>query len=461
MEKKEKKEKKAKKAVSDAVAGKKRKRSEVEAEEQAPPAATVDEEIPLPDDEAPLSHKQLRKVKRKSLKGETSDVPADGEPAKPSAGNSPEKPARQNSVWVGNLAFKTLEPDIKQFFDSCGTITRVHMPRKTSGGPGEGMRGQNMGFAYVDFDTAEARDKAIKLSESPLHGRKLLIKDGNDYRGRPTATQKAAEAAGDEEGAAPKSALTKTAQKILKAQKHPPGPTLFMGNLGFETTMESIKEMLEGHHKTAHAAKKVVVDKDEDTKEGDDKDLPDLGLRKIRLGTFEDTGVCKGWAFLDFHTTPQAQAVLINARNHHLNGRKLVVEFGSADAVRRGGHSSAFTKTPGEGEERKGKKFGGGKSAGYHKKDKKLRDGEEGAAGAEAADIPSAFPDAAGDGERPAKRQKPGWERPQADAPWAGKERPARPPRRLKPGAALALAVQSTAKTGAIVASEGKKITFS
>jgi len=33
-------------------------------------------------------------------------------------------------------------------------------------------------FAYVDFETPEAKKVAITLSEQPLLGRKLLIKDG-------------------------------------------------------------------------------------------------------------------------------------------------------------------------------------------------------------------------------------------------------------------------------------------
>lgn len=33
-------------------------------------------------------------------------------------------------------------------------------------------------FAYVDFSTPEAKASAITLSEQPLIGRKLLIKDG-------------------------------------------------------------------------------------------------------------------------------------------------------------------------------------------------------------------------------------------------------------------------------------------
>jgi hypothetical protein len=37
-------------------------------------------------------------------------------------------------------------------------------------------------FAYVDFGTTEAKQAAIALSEQPLLGRKLLIKDGMQLR---------------------------------------------------------------------------------------------------------------------------------------------------------------------------------------------------------------------------------------------------------------------------------------
>lgn len=39
---------------------------------------------------------------------------------------------RQNSVWVGNLAFKTSPDALRKFFDGVGEITRVHMPMKLS-----------------------------------------------------------------------------------------------------------------------------------------------------------------------------------------------------------------------------------------------------------------------------------------------------------------------------------------
>lgn len=143
-------------------------------------------------------------------------------------------------------------------------------------------------FAYVDFATPEGKKVAIEQSERPLIGRKVLIKDGDDFAGRPQAATEATE-----EGK-PKS-LSKSAQKILSVQKQPPAPTLFMGNLPFETTVEQITELLEAHRKKDKEQEKP---KDmEATDEADDKkETEKKWILKIRMGTFEDTGLCKGFA---------------------------------------------------------------------------------------------------------------------------------------------------------------------
>ncbi len=52
------------------------------------------------------------------------------------------------------------------------------------------------------------------------------------------------------------------------------------------------------------------------------------------------------FAFVDFISVEHATAVLINPRNHKLNGRQLVVEYASPDAVRRGGHREKGAGTP-------------------------------------------------------------------------------------------------------------------
>ena len=75
------------------------------------------------------------------------------------------------------------------------------------------------------------------------------LNSGSDLAGRPAATATAATTGEGEESDRPSipKGLSKTAQKILKAQKQPPAPTLFVGNLGFEATEDSLREMLLSH----------------------------------------------------------------------------------------------------------------------------------------------------------------------------------------------------------------------
>lgn len=107
---------------------------------------------------------------------------------------------------------------------------------------------------------------------------------GDDYTGRPATVG----ADGDiiKNAAVGSKTHSKTAQKILCAQKQPPAPTLFIGNLGFETTEDAIRELFE-----AHREKKSKKDDNAETEKS-----KDIWIRKIRMGTFEDSGLCKGYA---------------------------------------------------------------------------------------------------------------------------------------------------------------------
>ena len=235
---------------------------------------------------------------------------------------------------------------------------------------------------------------AVKLSETPLDGRRLLIKSGSDFGGRPAINADAAvlatAALNPKDGDATENAelsavttggktgLTKTAAKLLRAQKNSPVATLFVGNLSFEATEESLREMLEdaaqarfvkysnersskGRSKKDKKAKgnpakdqegdeemSEAESSSESESEKEDDEEPSAtseqkrargaGIRQIRVGTFEDAPTkCKGWAFIDFHTTAHATATLIDyPRCYRLLGRTLILQYASPDAVRRG-----------------------------------------------------------------------------------------------------------------------------
>ncbi|KIK29179.1 hypothetical protein PISMIDRAFT_27153 [Pisolithus microcarpus 441] len=298
------------------------------------------------DDAHVLSHAERRRQKKRELKAaKTIEAPhkkrkvddSSATRTKAAATGEP-KLKRENSVWVGNLSYKTTRDGLKRFFDGIGEITRIHMPKKP-------VTGENLGFAYVDFATSDAKVTAITLSEGHLDGRKLLIKDGNDFTGRPAKNPDGNDTHGT------KSAQTghsKTAQKILLNQKQPPAPSLFLGNLGFDVTEDSIRELFESHPSSKHGASAKEKSKDEDT-DGVECEGNETGIRKIRMGTFEDSGKCKGFAFVDFTSIEQATNALTNPRNHRLKGRDLVVEYASPDAVRRGGGGPKLSKPERQG----------------------------------------------------------------------------------------------------------------
>jgi hypothetical protein len=77
--------------------------------------------------------------------------------------------------------------------------------------------------------------------------------------------------------------LTKSARKILSQQKNPASQTLFLGNLSFETTEDEIAALFGRTH--------PKLKKDSHKTENENDAGP---LVKVRMGTFEDSGKCKG-----------------------------------------------------------------------------------------------------------------------------------------------------------------------
>ncbi len=134
------------------------------------------------------------------------------------------------------------------------------------------------------------------------------------------------------------------------------------------------------------------------------------------------------WAFVDFTNTEHATSALTNPRNHHLNGRKLVVEYASPEAVRRGGGGPPREKKPREG----------GQVA---KRERPARHDQADAEDGNEAEQP----------ERPAKKR-----RVVGEDQAKGREK-GRRVARSKPGAALAMAKR---EDPSIVPSQGTKIVF-
>ena len=148
------------------------------------------------------------------------------------------------------------------------------------------------------------------------------------------------------------------------------------------------------------------------------------------------------WAFVDFTSTQHATASLINPRNHSLDGRKLVVEYASPDAVRRGG-GPRESNIEGGG----GRKVRKPKSAGY------IRNKPKSAAGRVTEDGEKKLNKKERKAEKVTRKLEKDLGRKYGAVERASTGKGERP----KPGAALALAQRGTA---AILPSQGQKIAF-
>ncbi|EGE02585.1 RNA binding protein Rnp24 [Trichophyton equinum CBS 127.97] len=223
----------------------------------------------------PASKKALRKEKKakkiKSSSGEAALPAVSDEGAE--KGNETEKPEKNDSnkkqrtgfgVWIGNLPFTATREMLRTFLTSKSgildsQITRVHIP--DSGTKRKGVK-QNKGFAYVDFTSQEIVERAIALSEELVGGRRVLIKDATNFEGR----------------------VVKEADRddLKTAGGNPPSTKIFVGNLSFDTT----KEHLEEHFS------------------------PCGSISNIHVATFEDSGKCKGYAWVEFESTESSQAAV-------------------------------------------------------------------------------------------------------------------------------------------------------
>lgn len=203
----------------------------------------------------PPSKKAQRKAKKKGAEPATETPSAQADPERSDYG-----------IWIGNLAFTVTKEDVRKFLTSnCSfadtAITRIHLPRPSDN---RNPRAVNKGFAYVDFSNPKAVQEAVGLSEQLLTGRRLLIKDAKSFAGRPEKQQ------------------TDDNAESATAPKNPSSKRIFIGNLSFDTT----KEALEEHFGQCGPVK------------------------NLHMATFQDTGKCKGYAWLEFEQLEAAEAAV-------------------------------------------------------------------------------------------------------------------------------------------------------
>ncbi|KAI9040475.1 putative RNA binding protein Rnp24 [Aspergillus affinis] len=225
-----------------------------------PEANEIEIDVSAPE---PPSKKALRKAKKNPSEAKSETAAEQTSEALVNAQNAAEKRS-DYGVWIGNLAFSVTKDDLRRFFTSnCSfaetSITRIHMPK----GAEKFGKTQNKGFAYVDFSTERALKEALGLSEQLVTGRRVLIKDAKSFAGRPEKKE------GQQSGA-------------QAASGHPPSKRIFVGNLSFDTTKADIEEHFGQCGTVAH----------------------------VHVATFQDSGKCKGYAWVQFEELAAAEAAV-------------------------------------------------------------------------------------------------------------------------------------------------------
>eukprot|EP01097_Dermamoeba_algensis_P001678 TRINITY_DN1630_c0_g1_i2.p1 TRINITY_DN1630_c0_g1~~TRINITY_DN1630_c0_g1_i2.p1 ORF type:complete len:288 (-),score=75.21 TRINITY_DN1630_c0_g1_i2:513-1376(-) len=74
-------------------------------------------------------------------------------------------------AFLRNLAYDATEQDVGEFFDSCGKITRVHLPK-------DPKDNKPKGFGYVEFEEQEGLKAALLLDDKDFYGRSLRVAIG-------------------------------------------------------------------------------------------------------------------------------------------------------------------------------------------------------------------------------------------------------------------------------------------
>lgn len=73
---------------------------------------------------------------------------------------------KDNRLFVGNLAYNTIENDISDLFGQAGSVISVNLMM-------DKFTGKSRGFAFVEYGTPEEATKAVEMF------------NGKDFQGRP------------------------------------------------------------------------------------------------------------------------------------------------------------------------------------------------------------------------------------------------------------------------------------
>lgn len=200
-------------------------------------------------------------------------------PAEETMDENPDEEAgsgTSSTIYVKNLSFKTTEEVLRSVFEKIGGGVRsVRIPRKMAPMKNQEQEAKSlsMGFGFVELESQTAAEKAIKK----LNGRNV---DGHAWELTISASKSKPQSKGS----------------LKNGGKNP--TKLVVRNVPFQATRKEILKLFGSFGQ----------------------------LRKVRLPQKFD-GSHRGFAFVEFLTSKEAQAAMTSLSRTHLYGRHLVLEW--------------------------------------------------------------------------------------------------------------------------------------
>ena len=82
-----------------------------------------------------------------------------------------------NTVYVGNISFKTMEEHLEALFSQCGVVQEVAIIK-------DGRTGRSKGYGFVSFSDKTAVEAALAQNGQILEGRMLKVNLANPPKQR-------------------------------------------------------------------------------------------------------------------------------------------------------------------------------------------------------------------------------------------------------------------------------------
>ncbi|XP_074494180.1 putative RNA-binding protein 19 isoform X2 [Sebastes fasciatus] len=190
-----------------------------------------------------------------------------------------EESAPGSTLFIKNLNFSTIEENLQETFSKCGKITTCTISKKKD----KTGKMLSMGYGFVQYQTAEAAQKALRqLQHCTLDDHQLELKISE----RATRT-------------------TEVKRKKRQDEKKQTGSKILVRNVPFQASVREIRELFctFGELKTVRLPKKAA-----------------------------GSGNHRGFGFIDFITKQDAKkAFTALCHSTHLYGRRLVLEWADAE----------------------------------------------------------------------------------------------------------------------------------